>query len=146
MKGIKLAACAALLTVPVIGGAQAPSPTGCESVNFGAEVTTAFPRVRDACQAIMMKGDQPFVKLTGELVSANSETATVHFLDRNNKPVSEIVFAVREDARIDLDGRSTRVARLPRGTRVNFYIQHNRWGLFANPDSTPLTILSRKDL
>jgi len=146
MKGITKIACIAMLVVPAIAGAQTPSRTGCESVNFGTEVMTAFPRIRDACQSVMMKGDQPFAKFTAEVVSASSEQATVHFLDRNNKPISEVVFAVKPDARIDVNGRSTLVSRLQRGTRVSFYIAHNRWGLFANPDSSPLTIISRKDL
>ncbi len=146
MKSITKIACIAMLVVPAVSGAQTPSRSGCESVNFGTDVTTAFPRIRDACQSVMMKGDQPFAKFTAEVVSANAEQATVHFLDRNNKPLSEVVFAVKPDARIDVNGRSTQVSRLERGTRVSFYIAHNRWGLFANPDSTPLTIISRKDL
>lgn len=146
MKGIISAACIAMLAIPAIAGAQSPSPTGCDSVNFGPEVLAEFPNASEACQAVMMKGDQPFAKFTAEVVSANAEQATVRFLDRNNKPVSEVVFAVKPDARIDVNGRSTRVSRLERGTRVSFYIQHNRWGLFASPDSTPLTIVSRKQL
>jgi uncharacterized protein (DUF58 family) len=86
-------------------------------------------------------------KFTAEVQSANADTVTVNFLDRNNKPVSRVVFAVNNpDALISASGTQTRVSRLQRGTRVTFYIHHNRWGLFADPDSAPLTILSREDI
>ncbi|MEI2789004.1 MAG: hypothetical protein V9E93_08950 [Steroidobacteraceae bacterium] len=87
------------------------------------------------------------MKFTADVVSANADTVTVNFLDRNMRPLTEIVFAVNNpDARISVSGTMTRVTRLQPRTRVSFYIHHNRWGLFADPDSAPLTILSRKDL
>jgi hypothetical protein len=145
MKGLSTVACIAMLAVPAMASAQAGH--GCDAINIGPQVLAAFPRAKEACQGVLTKGDQPFMKLTGEVQSANSETVTVNFLDRNQKPLSQVVFGVNNpDTRISVSGTPTRVSRLQRGTRVNFYIQHNRWGLFADPDSTPLTILSRTDL
>ena len=145
MKGFSTVACIAILALPAMANAQAGH--GCDAINIGPQVLAAFPRAAEACQGVLTKGDQPFMKLTGEVVSANSDTVTVNFIDRNSKPLSQIVFAVNDpDRRISVDGTQTRVSRLQRGTRVNFYIQHNRWGLFADPDSAPLTILSRTDL
>jgi hypothetical protein len=145
MKVLTTAACIAMLAVPALGLAQAGH--GCDSVNIGPQVLTAFPRAKDACQGVLTKGDEPFMKFTADVVSANADTVTVNFLDRNLRPLSQIVFAVNNpDARISVNGTSTRVTRLQPRTRVSFYIHHNRWGLFADPDSAPLTILSRTDL
>lgn len=145
IKGLAAAACVAMLAVPAIAGAQAAN--GCASVNFGPQVLAAFPKIADACQGLVTKNGEPFARFTAEVRSANADTVTVHFLDRNNKPVSEVVFAVNNpDARINVSGTPTRVSRLQRGTQVTFYIHHNRWGLFADPDSAPLTILSREDI
>ena len=145
MKGLTAAVCVAMLAVPALAGAQAGK--GCDSVNIGPQVLTAFPRAKDACQGVMTKGDQPFMLFTADVVSANTETVTVNFLDRNLRPLSQIIFAVNNpDTRISVNGTMTRVTRLQAGTRVSFYIHHNRWGLFADPNSAPLTILSRTDL
>lgn len=145
MKRVAMVACIAMLALPGIASAQAAQ--SCDSVNFGPQVLAAFPKVAEACQGLLTKNGEPFARFTAEVQSANTETVTVNFLDRNNKPVSKIVFAVNNpDARISVSGTPTRVSRLQRGTRVTFYIHHNRWGLFADPDSAPLTILSREDI
>jgi len=134
-----------MLAVPALGSAQAGR--GCDAVNVGPQVLAAFPRAKDACQGVLTKDNEPFMKFTADVVSANADTVTVNFLDRNMRPLTEIVFAVNNpDARISVSGTMTRVTRLQPRTRVSFYIHHNRWGLFADPDSAPLTILSRKDL
>ena len=145
MQCLTAAACIAMLTVPALGSAQAGR--GCDAVNVGPQVLAAFPRAKDACQGVLTKDNEPFMKFTADVVSANADTVTVNFLDRNMRPLTEIVFAVNNpDARISVSGTMTRVTRLQPRTRVSFYIHHNRWGLFADPDSAPLTILSRKDL
>jgi uncharacterized protein (DUF58 family) len=134
-----------MLALPAIASAQATQ--SCEAVNFGPQVLAAFPKIADACQGLLTKNGEPFARFTAEVQAANADTVTVNFLDRNNKPVSRVVFAVNNpDARISVSGTQTRITRLQRGTRVTFFIHHNRWGLFADPDSAPLTILSREDI
>jgi hypothetical protein len=145
MKRLATVACLAMLALPGIASAQAAH--GCDSVNFGPQVLAAFPKAAEACRGMVTRNGEPFARFTGEVQSANADTVTVNFLDPNNKPVSRIVFAVKDpNARISVSGTPTRVSRLQRGTQVTFYIHHNRWGLFADPSSAPLTILSREDI
>lgn len=142
MKRISRAACLAVLLVP---GLAVAADYGCEYVVFGDEVLKEFPKAQDACRGVTTKNDKPYAKFVTEVVSANSEQVVVNFLDKKDKPVSKVTFATNPEARISVDGHPTHMKDLKRGTRSNFYIAHDRWGLYATPDSAPLTILSREE-
>ena len=143
MKGITRAACLALLLAP---GLAAAADYGCEYVNFGEEVLKQFARVLEACQGVTTKNDQPYAKFTGEVVSANKEQVVVDFLDKKQKPMGRITFAVKNpDNTIKVNDKPVKVSKLEKGTRANFYMLHNKWGLYATPDDEALTILSREE-
>ena len=143
MKGIARAACLAVLLAP---GIAAAADYGCEYVNFGDEVTKQYPKVLEACHGVTTKNDQPYAKFVAEVVSANKEQVVVNFLDKKDKPLSRVTFGVKNpDNTISVNGKPTKVSRLEKGTRANFYMLHNKWGLYATPDGEPLTILSRED-
>lgn len=143
MKVIARAACLAVLLAP---GLAAAADYGCEYVNFGEEVIKQYPKVLDACQGVTTKNDQPYAKFTGEVVSANKEQVVLNFLDKKDKPLSRVTIAVKNpDNTIKVNGKPVKVSRLEKGTRANFYMLHNKWGLYATPDGEPLTILSRED-
>jgi hypothetical protein len=143
MKGIARAACLAVLLAP---GIAAAADYGCEYVNFGEDVLKEFPRVLEACQGVTTKNDQPYAKFTGEVVSANKEQAVVDFLDKKEKPMGRITFQVKNpDNTIKVNGKPVKVSRLEKGTRVNFYMLHNKWGLYATPDGEAMTILKREE-
>jgi hypothetical protein len=144
MKGFIRAACIVALVMPVLTVAK---EYGCDDVNWGEEVLKEFPNAAKACQGVMMKGDQPYAKFTAEVESANKEQAVVHFLDKQDKPLSKVTFGLKEGATVKVDGKDTRVSDLKKGDRVSFYVQHKKWGLYANPDGTaPLTVLSREQM
>ena len=143
MKGIARTACLAVLLAP---GLAAAADYGCEYVNFGEEVTKMYPKVLDICQGVTTKNDEAYAKFTGEVVSSNKEQVVVDFLDKKDKPVSRVTFAVKNpDTTIKVNGKATKVSRLEKGTRANFYMLHNKWGLYATPNGETLTILSRED-
>jgi hypothetical protein len=143
MKRISRAACLAVLLVP---GFAVAKDLGCDAVRFGDEVTKQFPKIAQACRSVTTKNDQAYAKFTAEVETADSEKVVVKFLDKQDKPVSRITFANKADAKIDVDGHPTRASDLKRGTRANFYITHDKWGLYGEPDSAPLTVLSREEL
>jgi hypothetical protein len=142
MKRISRVACLAVLLVP---GFAVAADYGCEYVVFGDEVTKEFPKIADACRSVTTKNDEPYAKFATEVVSANSEKVVVNFLDKKDKPISRVTFATKPDVKVSVDGHPTKLKDLKRGTRSNFYVAHNKWGLYPTPDSTPLTILSREE-
>ena len=69
----------------------------------------------------------------------------MNFLDRKDKPMGRITFAVKNpDNTIKVDGKPVKVSRLEKGTRTNFYMLHNKWGLYASPDGETLTTQPRR--
>jgi hypothetical protein len=147
MKGFFKVACLAVLVVPAVALAQKESKAyGCDDVNWGPDVTSEFPNAQAACHGVTMKNGQPFAKFSTELVDANKSEATLNVLDRAGKPLSRIKVAIDENTAVKIDGANMKVAKLPKGTRMNFYVAHDKWGLYADPDSAPLRIISREDI
>jgi hypothetical protein len=145
MKGIVRAACLAVLVMPVLAVAK---EYGCDSVNWGQEVLAKFPNASKGCHSVMMKNNEAYAKYVAEVESVNKQTkeVTLHMLDTKDKAFSKVVIAPKEGASVKIDGKDTPVAKLKKGDKVSFYIPHDRWGLYSDPESTPITIVSREDL
>ena len=45
-----------------------------------------------------------------------------------------------------VEGKDTKFTDLKKGTKLDLYIEHSKWGLYASPDGKSLTILSRESL
>jgi Cu/Ag efflux protein CusF len=145
MKGISRATVLAILVAPAIAAAQ---DYGCDKVNWGEEVLKAFPNASKGCHSVMMKNNQPYALYVAEVQSVDrkSKEVTLHMLDTKDKGISKVVIAPKEGAHLKIDGKDTQVSKLKKGDRVSFYIPHDRWGLYSDPDSTPINIVSREDL
>ena len=142
MKIFCSALCVALLAVPVSTMAE---DMGCDSVNWGKEVLDKFPNAQKGCHGVTMKNGEAYAHYVAEVVAANAESVTVNMLDRDNKPAVEIKFVPKME-KVKVAGKETHYKDLKKGTKLDLYIQHKRWGLYSDPDSTPMTILSRRDL
>ena len=140
------ALCVAMLAVPFTAMA-ADDTKGCDSVNWGEEVLTKFPNAQKGCHDVMKKENgEVYAHYVAEVVKADADSVTVHMIDRSNKPFSEVVFVPNEVKTVKVGGKQTDYSKLEKGTKLNLYIQHNRWGLYADPASTPMKIVSRRDL
>ena len=138
------AVCAALLVMPAIAMAE---DMGCNDVNFGDEVLAAFPKIREACQGVTMKDGKAYVQLKAEVVAKDKDTLTVHMMDRQNKPVSEIKVAPGAEDRANVEGKDTKFKDLQKGQDLSVYLEHDRWGLYSSLDqSNMMKIVSRKEL
>src|SRR5688572_27588205 len=143
MKGFVRAACLAVLVMPVLAAAQ---DYGCDKVNWGEEVLKAFPNASKGCHSVMMKNNQPYAKYVAEVQTANANEVVLHMLDTKDKAFSKVVIAPKAGATVKIDGKDVEASKLKKGDRVSFYIPHDRWGLYSDPESTPITIVSREDL
>ena len=143
MNKICKSVCIALLAVPAV--AAAGDETGCDNVNFGEDVVAKFPNAAKACHGVTMRDGAAYVHYVAEVVAADKETVTVHLIGRDDKGLAKVKFAPAR-ATINVDGKKTEFRHLKRGTRVDLWIEHNRWGLYADPASTPMNIISREDL
>ena len=136
--------CVALLAVPAIGIAK--DDMGCDSVNWGEEVLAKFPNAAKACHGVTMKNGEAYAHYVAKVVARDSESVTVNLIDKDGKAISEIKFMPNPEQNIKIDGKDKKYLDLDKGQKLDLYIQHSRWGLYSDPDSTPMKILSRKDL
>ena len=144
MNNLCKALCIALLAVPM--GAIAADEKGCDSVNWGKDVLDKFPNAEKACHGVTMKNDNVYAHYVAEIVAADAESVTVNLIDKSDKAIAEIKFVPRAEQAIKVGGKDTKFKDLKKGTKMDLWIQHNRWGLYSDPDSTPMQILSRRDL
>src|SRR4030095_7033837 len=114
---------------------------------FGEEVLTAFPNIRDACQAVTVRDGKPFVHLKAKVVAKDKESVTVQMLDRQDKPLSEVKVAPGADDSAKVEGKEMKYKDVQKGTSLDVYLDHNRWGLYSSLDkSNMMKIVSRKQL
>lgn len=144
MKMISTAICAAVLAVPAV--AAAADATGCDNVNIGQEVMAKFPNIRSTCQEVKEREGGIYIRFVGEVVSASSDKATVRVKDRGGKDVSEFELGWSSGQKIKVGGTDMNFSDLRKGDKLDFWIEHNKWGLFSKPGSSSLKILNRKDL
>lgn len=149
-KHLSAVALASLLAVPAI--ATAKDKMGCNDVNWGAEVTEAFPQAQKACQGITSEGDTVYAHFKAKVMDAKKDEVTVEFLDRDGKSVSRVKFAPPADATVLVrsgtapDGIKTEYSKLQKGSIIDFYVPHDRWGLYGTPGGGKMTVISREAL
>jgi len=138
------AVCAALLVIPAVAMAD---DMGCNDVNFSADVMAAFPKIKEACQAVTMKDGKAYVKLKAKVVEKGKDTLTVRMMDRDNKPLSEIVVAPGAEDMTKIEGKETKYKDVKKGQDLDIYLEHSRWGLYSSlNNSNMMKIVSRKEL
>lgn len=138
-------ACAFMLAGPALAMAASPN-YGCDSVNFSQEVLTKMPNAKVLCRGVMEKNGSVYVKYTGKVVASSAESTTVEFLDKDGKAVSRATFKPAAGQMATMEGKKMKYSDLKKGTELNFYIEHNRWGLYATPDDSAMTIVSVEQL
>ena len=52
----------------------------------------------------------------------------------------------RAGASVTADGKDIPFTKLEKGMKIDAYVEHSRWGLYASPDGKMLTLLDRKAL
>ena len=71
---------------------------------------------------------------------------TIDVLNHEGKAISRVTFVPAADQTAEVDGKDVKFTDLKKGMKLNFYIEHNKWGLYGKPDGKRLTILSQQSL
>lgn len=131
-----------LLAIPAAAMAGDPP---CKSVNFGSAVLTAYPNAMKGCHAVKVKDNVVYALYVAEVKKASADEVVVVFKDYEGKDMTKIVFAPG-DATAKIDGKTIEFAKMDEGTKLDFYIPQDRWGLYAYPGSPEMKVISREDL
>jgi hypothetical protein len=135
-----LAACALPLTLPA-EEKTSTDHTGCDNVNWSKEVLDAFPNAKRGCQRVTVRGDKVYVQYAGEVVANTKDGITVHLKDHDGKNMTNAMFLPTED-KIKVNDRIIMLKDVEKGTTLHFYLPHNRWGLYADPEGEALKVIS----
>jgi hypothetical protein len=132
-------ACALAISAPSLATAAGEN-YGCESINFSQEVLTQMPNAKKLCRGIKEKNGGVYVHYVAKVESVSPTSVTVSFLDKDDKAVSRITFEPSADQTMMLDKKATKYTDLTKGQKVDFWVEHSKWGLFATPDSPMMKI------
>jgi len=119
--------------------------SGCDNVNWNEEVLAKFPNAQRGCQKVVLRGDVVYAEYKAVIVGKDDEGITVHMKDRDGKNMTKVKFALSDDL-IKLNGKDTKFSDLTRDTELSFYMPHNRWGLYTNPEGKALTVISSEPM
>ena len=144
MRNISKAVCVMLLAMPAL--ALADGGKGCDLVNLGADVMAKFPNAAKACHDVTEKNGGIYMHYVAEVVATDKDSVTVDMLDKEGKGIVRVKFAPAEGQTANFEGKETKYTSLKKGTKLDFYIEHSKWGLYATPDGKRMTIISREDL
>ena len=129
------------LPLSAISADQKADHTGCDNVNWNKEVLDKFPNAQRGCQKVVLRGDVVYAQYKAEVVAKDKDGITVHMKDRDGKNMTKVKFGLSDDL-IKLNGKDTKFRDVEKGTELRFYMPHNRWGLYTNPEGEALTVIS----
>jgi hypothetical protein len=130
--------CALALSVPSI--AAAADNYGCDAVNFSAEVMEKMPNAKRLCRGLTEKNNGVYVHYVGKVVSSSAEGVTVDLIDKDNKAVTRVTFVPTDEQTVMLDNKKMKYKEAKPGTKLDFYIEASRWGLFTNPEQPVMKV------
>lgn len=117
----------------------------CKDVNFSDAVLAAYPNAVKGCHGLKEKDNVVYAHYVAEVKEANKDEVTVVFKDYEGKDMTKVKFAPSDNT-AKIDGQNVAFAKMREGTKLDFYIPHNKWGLYAYPGAPEMTIISREDL
>jgi hypothetical protein len=144
MKTTLAIACALVLAAPA--AMSAGTNYGCDAVNFSAEVMEKMPNAKRLCRGLTEKNDGVYVHYVAKVVSSSPEAVTVDFLDKDEKAVSRVTFTPTADQTVTIENKKMKYREAKPGTKLDFYIEASRWGLFSNPGEPVMKVTKVEQL
>ena len=122
--------CLSMLALPAI--AVASDRQGCDLVNFGADVLAKFPNAMAACIDVREKSGGIYAHYQANVMAVATDSVTIDILNHEGKAISKVTFVPAADQMAEVDGKDVKFTDLKKGMKLDFYIEHNKWGLYAN--------------
>src|SRR5512146_45196 len=126
---------ASILTVAALGASasalgQRPTDatftatgTQCQDVNWAPQTLARYPRIAEACQAVVQRDGKYFVVFSGTVsrLARLGRDVTVEFKDGDR-----VTLNLPSNMNIDIGGTMTPPHRLMRGQELTFYVPQDR--------------------
>lgn len=136
MTRVKLLVLGAALTMGLPAMAQAPE---CSDVEWGQDVLSRYPNIAEACQGVVERGGNRYVKFTAAMDRLFNSGEVRLRIFRPDGTYGVGTFNPPRGFQAEMGGVSTTLDQIPRGKQFNIYMPEGRWAL-ASPHVEAATV------
>ena len=126
---------------------EGQSSTSCISnIVFSHEFLARYPNAGGACREVKVENGHKWARFDADVADVKGNRVTADFVDRYDRKLETIVFDAQSDARVVVNGRTTRYSDLKPGDKLSFWMPDNQVGFYAAPGAsqqTKLAVISR---
>ena len=146
MSNTRIVASIGIATMLLSGTALAQADLTCDDIEWSSVVTSEYPSIADACDAVVVKNDKMYARVQVELQRVRGRSLTFKILNNDGSSGGSYTTQVDSDWRAEIGGRSYRANQLERGQQLNVYMPHDRWAVIQEdadgPDDSDATELA----
>lgn len=134
LKLVAVALAAAPLTALAAEGASENAELSCiKHVVYSKAFLERFPRAGAACREVKMKDGKKWIRFDAEVKHVKGHEVTADFIDKYEHPVATLTFRAAKDARLMVDGKTTKYTELVKGDKLEVWMPEGRIGFYAEP-------------
>lgn len=109
----------------------------CDDIQWSSAVTVQYPKIDEACNAVMEKEGSLYARVTVEVQRVHNNVLTFKVLNRDGSSGGSYTQNVGTSWRAKIGGREYRARELNRGQRLNVYLPGDRWAIIHEGDDGP---------
>lgn len=129
---------------------EGQSSTSCISnIVFSQEFLQRYPNAGGACREVKVQDGHKWARFDADVTNVSGNRVTADFVDSYDRKLTTITFDAHSDARVAVNGRSTRFSQLKPGDHLSFWMPDNQVGFYAAPgssQSTKLAVVETKEV
>ena len=129
---------------------EGQSSTSCISnIVFSHEFLERYPNAGGACREVKVENGHKWARFDADVAQVRGNRVTADFVDRYDRKLTTIVFDAPSDARVTVNGRSTRFSSLQPGDHLSFWMPEDQVGFYAQPgasEQSKLAVVSKKEV
>jgi hypothetical protein len=121
--------------------ATAQTQLTCDEISFGADLTSRYPDIYDACQSVVEIDGERYAKMTVELIRTRGNQARFRFKERDGDFGPAHSVTLDPSWRANIQGREYRLRDLSPGQELSIYLPGDRWEAHvAQTDMPTITV------
>jgi hypothetical protein len=137
MTKTKLLVSAGMSALLLMGASAQAQDMSCDEIEFSTAVTSEYPSIAGACDAVVVKNGKKFARVQVEVQRARGRTLTFKIMNNDGTSGGSYTTTVDSSWRAKIDGRSYRASELYRGQELNVYMPEDRWAVIQEDDDGP---------
>jgi hypothetical protein len=117
----------ALVLLAALASRAVIAQGSCGDIVFSRDITSRFPRVRDACLEIVERKGQPYAHFKARITRVSGDTVGAEFKQPDGSYSRAVQFQPEPNARVRIAGQTYRYRDLSPGQELDVYVPPDRW-------------------